>query len=178
MLNPLDSPHHMRTDDESEYREGVVLDRPTKQGQGSLVNCGMRQVRVIWRLKSVRFRHHHQWRYIRFHNGKLYFFSSWEIILLQWGTKIEWEWNFLRLSICWSGLCKSAPTGCSDWQKAAVWSSSDSSAESDPQPRYLCIIYTQTVYTLLTVLRSIMTFHNSWLPPSVCLSIIRREQTP
>lgn len=36
----------MRTDDESEYREGIVLDRPTKQGQGSLVNCGMRKVRI------------------------------------------------------------------------------------------------------------------------------------
>uniref|UniRef100_H3C881 SPOUT domain containing methyltransferase 1 n=1 Tax=Tetraodon nigroviridis TaxID=99883 RepID=H3C881_TETNG len=46
LLNPLDSPHHMRTDDECEYREGVVLDRPTKAGQGSLVNCGMRKVRV------------------------------------------------------------------------------------------------------------------------------------
>lgn len=44
LLNPLDSPHHMRMDDESEYREGIVLDRPTKQGQGSLVNCGMRKV--------------------------------------------------------------------------------------------------------------------------------------
>lgn len=41
----------MRTDDEADYREGVVLDRPTKQGQGSLVNCGMRKVRVCcWRL--------------------------------------------------------------------------------------------------------------------------------
>ncbi|XP_026153854.1 putative methyltransferase C9orf114 homolog [Mastacembelus armatus] len=43
LLNPLDSPHHMRVDEESEYREGIVLDRPTKQGQGSLVNCGMRK---------------------------------------------------------------------------------------------------------------------------------------
>lgn len=46
LLNPLDSPHHMRIDDESEYREGIVLDRPSKQGQGSLVNCGMRKVRM------------------------------------------------------------------------------------------------------------------------------------
>lgn len=46
LLNPLDSPHHMRIDDESEYREGIVLDRPSKQGKGSLVNCGMRKVRM------------------------------------------------------------------------------------------------------------------------------------
>ncbi|XP_051906771.1 putative methyltransferase C9orf114 homolog [Hippocampus zosterae] len=43
LLNPLDSPHHMRIDEESEYREGIVLDRPTKAGKGSLVNCGMRK---------------------------------------------------------------------------------------------------------------------------------------
>ncbi|XP_068609226.1 uncharacterized protein [Brachionichthys hirsutus] len=53
LLNPLDSPHHMRMDDESEYREGIVLDRPAKQGQGSLVNCGMRkEVRIDKQLRS------------------------------------------------------------------------------------------------------------------------------
>lgn len=34
----------MRIDEESEYREGIVLDRPTKHEKGSLVNCGMRKV--------------------------------------------------------------------------------------------------------------------------------------
>ncbi|KAM8934791.1 putative methyltransferase C9orf114 homolog [Pelodytes ibericus] len=43
LLNPLDSPHHLRIDEESEYREGVVLDRPTKPGKGSFVNCGLRK---------------------------------------------------------------------------------------------------------------------------------------
>lgn len=43
LLNPLDSPHHMRIDEDSEYREGIVLDRPTKPGKGSFVNCGMRK---------------------------------------------------------------------------------------------------------------------------------------
>uniref|UniRef100_A0A4W6D7G7 28S rRNA (uridine-N(3))-methyltransferase n=1 Tax=Lates calcarifer TaxID=8187 RepID=A0A4W6D7G7_LATCA len=53
LLNPLDSPHHMRIDEESEYREGIVLDRPTKQGKGSLVNCGMRKdVRIDKQLQS------------------------------------------------------------------------------------------------------------------------------
>uniref|UniRef100_A0A8C9ZCK4 28S rRNA (uridine-N(3))-methyltransferase n=1 Tax=Sander lucioperca TaxID=283035 RepID=A0A8C9ZCK4_SANLU len=53
LLNPLDSPHHMRIDDESEYREGIVLDRPIKQGKGSLVNCGMRKdVRIDKQLQS------------------------------------------------------------------------------------------------------------------------------
>lgn len=44
ILNPLDSPHHMRQDEESAFREGVVVDRPTKAGHGSLVNCGMKKV--------------------------------------------------------------------------------------------------------------------------------------
>ncbi|KAG7477265.1 hypothetical protein MATL_G00092360 [Megalops atlanticus] len=43
LLNPLDSPHHMRVDEEAEFREGVVLDRPCKAGKGSFVNCGMRK---------------------------------------------------------------------------------------------------------------------------------------
>ncbi|KAK7896449.1 hypothetical protein WMY93_021774 [Mugilogobius chulae] len=54
LLNPLDSPHHMRIDEESEYREGIVLDRPIKQGKGSFVNCGMRRfdVRIDKQLQS------------------------------------------------------------------------------------------------------------------------------
>ncbi|KAJ7307972.1 hypothetical protein JRQ81_008470 [Phrynocephalus forsythii] len=43
LLNPLDSPHHVRMDEESRYREGVVLARPTKPGRGSFINCGMRK---------------------------------------------------------------------------------------------------------------------------------------
>ena len=30
ILNPLDCPHHMRIDDEVDFREGVVLNRPVK----------------------------------------------------------------------------------------------------------------------------------------------------
>ncbi|CAB1318843.1 unnamed protein product, partial [Coregonus sp. 'balchen'] len=53
LLNPLDSPHHMRKDDECEYREGVVLDRPSKPGKGSLVNCGMwKEVQIDKQLQS------------------------------------------------------------------------------------------------------------------------------
>ncbi|XP_036445004.1 putative methyltransferase C9orf114 homolog [Colossoma macropomum] len=43
VLNPLDSPHHMRIDEEVEFREGIVLDRPCKAAKGSFVNCGMRK---------------------------------------------------------------------------------------------------------------------------------------
>ena len=44
LLNPLDAPHHVRQDEWSEYREGIVLDRPVKSGKGSYANVGMRKV--------------------------------------------------------------------------------------------------------------------------------------
>lgn len=53
LLNPLDSPHHMRIEEESEYREGVVLDRPSRPGKGSFVNCGMwKEVQIDKQLQS------------------------------------------------------------------------------------------------------------------------------
>lgn len=38
LLNPLDAPHHLRQQDISLFREGVVTNKPVKVGQGSLVN--------------------------------------------------------------------------------------------------------------------------------------------
>eukprot|EP00743_Colponemidia_sp_Colp-15_P005948 GILK01006394.1.p1 GENE.GILK01006394.1~~GILK01006394.1.p1 ORF type:complete len:372 (+),score=46.71 GILK01006394.1:45-1160(+) len=53
LMYPLDSPHHMRIDEQVKYREGVVLDRPTSSGEGSWVNCGMRKdVKIDKRLKT------------------------------------------------------------------------------------------------------------------------------
>ncbi|XP_016306675.1 putative methyltransferase C9orf114 [Sinocyclocheilus anshuiensis] len=53
LLNPLDSPHHMRIDEEVEFREGVVLNQPSKPGKGSFVNCGMRkEVQIDKQLKA------------------------------------------------------------------------------------------------------------------------------
>lgn len=49
LLNPLDTPHHLRQSEFSQYREGVILDRPAsqKKGKGSWVNCGIdKDVRV------------------------------------------------------------------------------------------------------------------------------------
>lgn len=40
ILNPLDAPHHLRRDDKSVFREGVVTNKPTKIGRGSMVNIG------------------------------------------------------------------------------------------------------------------------------------------
>ena len=37
LLNPLDTPHHLRQQDESLFREGVISNKPLKLGKGSLV---------------------------------------------------------------------------------------------------------------------------------------------
>ncbi|KAL4216558.1 putative methyltransferase C9orf114 [Mactra antiquata] len=41
ILNPLDSPHHMRASEKSLYREGVVVKKHTKEGKGSYVDVGI-----------------------------------------------------------------------------------------------------------------------------------------
>ena len=46
LLNPLDAPHHLRQDEMSEFREGIVLDRPVKSGCGSFVNAGLKKVKI------------------------------------------------------------------------------------------------------------------------------------
>ncbi|XP_078082330.1 putative methyltransferase C9orf114 homolog isoform X2 [Mustelus asterias] len=43
ILNPLDSPHHMRMNEVSEYREGVVVERLSGPSRGSFVDCGTRK---------------------------------------------------------------------------------------------------------------------------------------
>jgi predicted SPOUT superfamily RNA methylase MTH1 len=43
MLNPLDTPHHLRFDEESEFREGVVVKRPVAENSGSWVNIGLKK---------------------------------------------------------------------------------------------------------------------------------------
>jgi hypothetical protein len=42
LLAPTDAPHHVRVDDHSQYREGVVLEKKPSNSEGSLVNCGIR----------------------------------------------------------------------------------------------------------------------------------------
>ena len=44
MLNPLDCPHHMRQDEVSPFREGVVLQSGDAH---SLVNCGLQKVECM-----------------------------------------------------------------------------------------------------------------------------------
>ncbi|CAG9818380.1 unnamed protein product [Phaedon cochleariae] len=41
ILNPLNAPHHLGPNEEFQFREGVVLNKPSKTGQGSFVNIGL-----------------------------------------------------------------------------------------------------------------------------------------
>ncbi|KAJ8983803.1 hypothetical protein NQ317_008929 [Molorchus minor] len=41
VLNPLNAPHHLGINDEFTFREGIVLNKPAKSGQGSYVNVGL-----------------------------------------------------------------------------------------------------------------------------------------
>lgn len=41
LLSPLDAPHHVRAEDRSPYREGIVLDKKSDSGN-SMANCGVR----------------------------------------------------------------------------------------------------------------------------------------
>ena len=40
-MNPLGTSHHLRYDEWSKYREGVVIKRPTKDNKGSWVHLGI-----------------------------------------------------------------------------------------------------------------------------------------
>ena len=44
LLNPLDSTHHYKANDWSDYREGVVSAKATKDGKGSYVDIGLTKV--------------------------------------------------------------------------------------------------------------------------------------
>lgn len=41
VLNPLNAPHHLKQDNDSLYREGIVTNKPIKVGKGSQVNVGL-----------------------------------------------------------------------------------------------------------------------------------------
>ena len=50
LLPPLDTPHHMKMQDWTPYREGVVVNRPVKAGAGSYINVGLRKEAQVDRL--------------------------------------------------------------------------------------------------------------------------------
>ncbi|XP_074595346.1 28S rRNA (uridine-N(3))-methyltransferase [Brevipalpus obovatus] len=47
LLNPIDSPHHLKEYDKFQFREGVVTDRISPDNDGSYVNIGLRKEILI-----------------------------------------------------------------------------------------------------------------------------------
>jgi len=43
LLNPIDTPHHMRANEDRPFREGIVVEARPSNGKGSLVHVGTRQ---------------------------------------------------------------------------------------------------------------------------------------
>ena len=41
LLNPLDSPHHMKADETPKYREGIIQKAPIKEGHNSYALAGI-----------------------------------------------------------------------------------------------------------------------------------------
>ena len=41
LMNPIDTPNHVRADEWTPYREGVIINRPSKDGKGSWANIGI-----------------------------------------------------------------------------------------------------------------------------------------
>ncbi|CAG8642766.1 4237_t:CDS:2, partial [Paraglomus occultum] len=49
LLNPLDCPHHVRQEEKSPFREGVVIEKKLPNGDGALVNAGLKKYVQIQR---------------------------------------------------------------------------------------------------------------------------------
>jgi predicted SPOUT superfamily RNA methylase MTH1 len=43
IMNPIECDHHLKVEEVGEFREGVVLARPVKDGKGSWVDIGLRR---------------------------------------------------------------------------------------------------------------------------------------
>jgi hypothetical protein len=56
-MNPLESQHHLRKDEWSQYREGCILDRPVN-GDYSWVNIGLifyRKILIVYFISIITF---------------------------------------------------------------------------------------------------------------------------
>lgn len=43
LMNPIEALHHFKADDKTQFRDGVAVERPTKNGAGSWVDIGLKQ---------------------------------------------------------------------------------------------------------------------------------------
>jgi len=103
-MNPLDSSHHLRIDEWCQYREGCVLNRPVKDGNGSWVNIGLYKeckvdqtledkTRVTVKLKETNFD-----QKIKFYNGEVVSMNEPKQDLgLYWGYVVRVVENFSEI---------------------------------------------------------------------------------
>jgi predicted SPOUT superfamily RNA methylase MTH1 len=103
-MNPLDSSHHLRIDEWCPYREGVVLNRPVRDGEGSWVNIGLQKdckvdklleekTRVTVKLNEKSFG-----KDIKFYTGKIVSMREpMENLNLYWGYTVRIAENFSEL---------------------------------------------------------------------------------
>ncbi|KAK9885937.1 hypothetical protein WA026_013814 [Henosepilachna vigintioctopunctata] len=56
LLNPLNAPHHLSINENFEFREGIVTNKPVKPGRGSIVSVGLKQDVHIDKLLTEGFR--------------------------------------------------------------------------------------------------------------------------
>lgn len=47
LLNPLDTPHHMRIDEWAQFREAIILPKQKKNPEACFANAGLRQVSLL-----------------------------------------------------------------------------------------------------------------------------------
>jgi methyltransferase len=103
LMNPLDSSHHLRIDEWCPYREGCVLNRPVKKGEGSWVNIGLTKdckidtqledkTRVTVRLKEKKFENR-----IKFYSGEACSMEEPKENGLYWGYAVRIAENFKEI---------------------------------------------------------------------------------
>ena len=49
IMNPLDAPHHLRQDENNDFREGVTLDKPVKNDKGTFVEVGLTKQVLVYK---------------------------------------------------------------------------------------------------------------------------------
>lgn len=103
LMNPLDSSHHLRIDEWCPYREGCVLNRPLKKGEGSWVNIGLTKdckidtqledkTRVTVKLKEKKFDNR-----IKFYSGEACSMEEPKENGLYWGYAVRIAENFKEI---------------------------------------------------------------------------------
>jgi predicted SPOUT superfamily RNA methylase MTH1 len=94
LMNPLDSSHHLRIDEWCPYREGCVLNRPVKGGEGSWVNIGLYKDCKIDRLLEEKTRVTVKLNEKSFGNKDLKFYTGSVVSMTEPKEKLNLYWGY------------------------------------------------------------------------------------